>query len=46
MFLRYGVQWTDVFVILDNFFTFNPLTTPKNQNFEKMNKTSRDDNHK
>ena len=27
--LRYGVQWTNFFVILDHFLPFYPLTTPK-----------------
>ena len=38
MFLRYGAQWTEFFVILDHFLTFYPSNNPKNQNFEKMKK--------
>ena len=37
-FLRYGVQQTESFVILDHFLPFYPLTFPKNQNFQKMKK--------
>ena len=37
-FLRYGVQWTEFFVILDHFLPFYPPNNPKNQNFEKMKK--------
>ena len=41
-FLRYGVQWTEFFVILDHFLPFYPPNNPKNQNFEKMKKTPGD----
>ena len=37
-FLRYGVQQTEFFVILDHFLPFYPSNNPKNQNFEKMKK--------
>ena len=38
-FLRYRVQWTEFFVILDRFFcSFTSLNNPKNQNFENMKK--------
>ena len=37
-FLRYGVQQTEFFVILDHFLPFYPPNNPKNQNFEKMKK--------
>ena len=37
-FLRYGVQRTEFFVILDCFLPFYPPNNPKNQNFEKMKK--------
>ena len=45
-FLRYKVQWTEFFVdfflslltSFDIFCPFTPLTTPKNQNFEKLKK--------
>ena len=40
-FLRYGVQWTEFFVILDCFLPFYPLTT-RNQNLKKMKKMPRD----
>ena len=36
--LRYGVQWTEFFVILDYFLPFYPINNPKNQNFGKMKK--------
>ena len=38
-FLRYGVRWTEFFVILDHFLPFYPPNNPKNQNFEKLKKT-------
>ena len=38
MFLRYGAQRTEFFVILDHFLTFYPINNPKNQNFENMKK--------
>ena len=38
-FLRYWVQQTEFFVILDCFLPFYPPNNPKNQNFEKMKKT-------
>ena len=41
-FLRYGVQQTEFFVILDHFLPFYPPNNPKNQNFEKMKKTPGD----
>ena len=37
-FLRYGAQWTYLFVILDHFLSFHPTHNPENQNFEKMKK--------
>ena len=37
-FLRYGVQQTEFFVILDCFLSFYPPYNQKNQNFEKMKK--------
>ena len=36
--LRYGVQRTEFFVILDQFLPFYPANNSKNQNFEKMKK--------
>ena len=41
-FLRYGVWWTQFFVILDRFLTFHCHNNPKNQNFEKLKKKSGD----
>ena len=41
-FLRYGVWLTEFFVILDHFVPFYSPKTPKNQNFEKMEKTAGD----
>ena len=41
-FLRYGVQQTEFFVILDHFLPFYPPNNPKNQNFEKLKKTPGD----
>ena len=41
-FLRYGVQRTNFFVILERFLPFYPPNNPKNQNIEKMKKTSGD----
>ena len=38
-FLRYGVQQTEFFVILDHFLPFHLPNNPKNQNLEKMKKT-------
>ena len=35
-FLRYGVQQTEFFVILDHFLPFYPPSTPENQTFEKL----------
>ena len=35
-FLRYGVQQTEFFVILDHFLPFYPSNNLKNQNFEKL----------
>ena len=40
--LRYGVQRTEFFVILDHFLPFYYLNNPKNQNFEKMKKAPGD----
>ena len=34
-FLRYGVQQTNVFVILDHFLPFYPLTTQKGKNYKR-----------
>ena len=41
-FLRYGVQWTKCFVILDHFLLFYPPNKTKNLSFEKMKKTPGD----
>ena len=41
-FLRYKARRTEHFVILGHFLPFDPPNNPKNQNFEKMKKTSRD----
>ena len=41
-FLRYGVQQTEFFVILDHFLPFYPPMDPENQNFEKMKKPPED----
>ena len=41
-FLRYEVQQTEFFVILDCFLPFYPTMDPENQNFEKMKKTLED----
>ena len=41
-FLRYRVQRTEFFVILDSFLPFKPPNNPKNQNCKKMKKQSRD----
>ena len=38
LFLRYGVQQTECFVILDHFLLFYSPNNPKNQNFQKMKK--------
>ena len=38
--LRYGVQQTEFFVILDCFLPFYPLNNLKNQNFEKLKKNA------
>ena len=38
-FLKYGVQRTTLFVILDRFLPFYPPNNLKNQNFKKMKKT-------
>ena len=35
-FLRYGVQQTEFFVILDQFLSLYPPDNLKNENFEKM----------
>ena len=40
--LRYGVQRTEFFVILDQFLPFYPANNSKNQNFEKMKKPPED----
>ena len=37
-FLRYGVQWTEFFVILDHFFPFTPITTQKIKTSTKWKK--------
>ena len=37
-FLRYGVKWTELFVILGHFLPFYPSNNLENQNVEKMNK--------
>ena len=37
-FLRFGVQWTDIFVILHCFLPFYSPNNPENLNFEKMKK--------
>ena len=42
-FLRYGVWWTEFFVILNHFLHFYPPNNnPKNQNFEKLKKPTGD----
>ena len=41
-FLSYGLQQTEVFVILDHFLPFYPTNNPKNKSFEKMEKTPGD----
>ena len=41
-FLRYGVWWTEFFVILNHFLPFYPPNNPKNLNFEKMKETTGD----
>ena len=41
-FLRFEVQQTEFFVILDHFLPFYPPMDPENQNFEKMKKTPED----
>ena len=41
-FLRYGVQQTEFFVILDCILPFYSPNNTKNHNFEKMNKTPGD----
>ena len=41
-FLKYGVQRTTLFVILDRFLPFYPPNNLKNQNFKKMKKTPSD----
>ena len=41
-FLRYEVWLTKCLVNLDRFLPLNPLNNPKNQNFEKLEKTSAD----
>ena len=55
-FLRYGMQQTEIFVILDHLLPFHLPNNPKNQNFEKMKNLPKDivilhrcninDNHK
>ena len=40
-FLRYGVQWTEFFVILEPFWHFYPPNNLKNQTFEKNEKNTR-----
>ena len=42
LFLRYQARRTESFVILDHFFALLPPNNRKNQNFEKLKKTSRD----
>ena len=44
-FLRYGVQQTEMFVILGHFSPFYPTNNPKNENFEKMEKNTRRSHH-
>ena len=39
-FLRYGAWRTEFFVTLDHFLYFYPPNNPKNQNFEKIKKSS------
>ena len=39
-FLRYGVQQTEFFVILDRFLPFYPPMDPENQNFQKNGKNT------
>ena len=41
-FPRYGMQWTEFFVILDHFLHFYPTNNSKNQNFEKIKQIPRD----
>ena len=36
LFLKFGSQQTDFFLILDHFLPFYPPHNPKNQNFEKI----------
>ena len=38
MFVRYGVQLTEYFVIFDRFLPFYPTNHLENQNLEKMKK--------
>ena len=44
-FLRYGVQQTEMFVILGHFSPFYPTNNPKNENFEKMEKNTQRSHH-
>ena len=41
-FLRYGVQWTEFFVILDSLLPFYPPYNLKNHNLKQLKKTPRD----
>ena len=41
-FLKYGVQQTEYFVIMDHFCPFYTPMDPENQNFENMKKTLED----
>ena len=41
-FLRYGVQWTESFVILDHFLPFYPNNNPKKETFWRNEKTPGD----
>ena len=40
--MRYGVRWTEFFVILDHLLPFYPPNNMKNQHFEKMEKLLED----
>ena len=41
-FLRYGAQWTELFVILDHSLPFYPSKHLENKNFENMKKVPGD----
>ena len=41
-FVRYGAQWTELFVILDQFLPFYHSKHLENKNFENMEKMSGD----